>query len=131
MEVKELYIRTAKAYNNLDPGEIENLLAEGVTYESQGIILKGRQNVIEDLKARFQSLRQSGRKLYAELAVLGPQRSTKDEEITPCLILSQEVQVNRMAVIFVTVQDGLIARIEIRTDSPNWKEAQGSGLFPA
>lgn len=131
MELKELYIKTAKAYNNLDPAGLESVLAADVTYDSQGSSIKGKEKVIEDLNVKFQDLKQSGRKLYAELAILNPKLSVQEEEFKPCLILSQEVQVNRMALILVTMKDGLIDRIEIRTDSPNWREARGSGLFPA
>lgn len=133
MDEREFFIRAAKAYNNLNFAEIEPFLSEDVTYESQGSTIKGKARVAVDLKDKFQDLKQSGRRLYAELAVIPPKKRSAEnnEVITPCIILSQGVQVNRVAVIMLSVKDGIIEKIDIRTSSPHWTETQGSGIFPA
>lgn len=131
MDIKELIISVAKAYNKLDHVEIESLLADEVVYENQGVLVKGKVEVIGDMKAKFGDLRKSGRKVFAELAVLPPGKAgNRGDEIMPCMILSQAVQTNRVAVILVSSKNGLIDRIEIRTSEPHWTQAQGSGLFP-
>ncbi|HLN21595.1 MAG TPA: hypothetical protein VK213_10930 [Bacteroidales bacterium] len=134
MDEKEVYIKTAKAYNSLNLAEIEPLFSENIIYESQGTTINGKVAVAADLKAKFESLKQAGRRIYAELAILPPKNQIAagpETTVNPCLILSQGVQVNRVAVIILSSNEGVIEKIDVRTSSPHWTQAQGSGIFPA
>ena len=126
----------AKAYNNLDYKEIEVIASDNIVYESQNVFgaLNGKKEVIDYLRGKFKNMKDSNNLVFAEIGILDSQKDSNGElllsEGTLCLILSQGIKDNKVAVILVTTEDGKLARIDICSVAPHWSEAMGTGEFP-
>ena len=76
MNELELIRKVAKAYNNLDYKEIEGVASDDIIYESQNVFsaLNGKNAVIDYLKGKFQTIKDSGNSVFAEIGIVGMQR---------------------------------------------------------
>jgi hypothetical protein len=128
----------AKAYNNLDYKEIEVIADENITYSSQSVLssLNGKDEVINYLKEKFESIKRSNNLVFAELAYMGTQESwtikISDLNDEPCILLSQGSKEDKGAIILVHTNNlELVVKIEICTVVPHWSTAIGTGVYPS
>ena len=137
MNELEMTIKVAKAYNNLNFEEIEEVLSEDVIYESQNVLtpLYGKVELKTYLDEKFKLIKSSDRPVFAEMGFLGIQNKNSHNELSdyngrPCVILSQGDKENKGALILVEINNDKIERIDICTVAPNWREATSTHKYP-
>ena len=97
----------AKAWNNLDPIEFVELLAEDAHYASQYVFdeIEGKEAFTEYLAGKFKTVRNSESEVSADLAVIQKPYPGK-----PCTIL---VQGYNTSVVTFEVSNGKINRFDL------------------
>ncbi|QOD60669.1 hypothetical protein H9I45_15215 [Polaribacter haliotis] len=107
--------KLAKTYNNLNIKHIEGFLSKDVIYESQNVLepIQGRENLINYLTQKFETIKKSNNLVYAELGYLDAQKEKA------CIILSQGEKENEGALVLIESADNLITRIDICTVAPH------------
>jgi len=138
MDQINLIKKVARAYNNLDYTEIEEVSSDQIVYENQNIFfaLKGKKQVTGYLERKFNSLKNEGNLFYAEIGVVKDQNNTSFEDLmypegTPCIIVSQGKKENKVALILIEAENEKLKRIDICTVAPHWSQAAGTNEFPA
>jgi hypothetical protein len=121
----------AKAYNNLDYTEIEEMASDQIIYENQSIFnpLKGKREVTGYLKRLFDKMKNSGNLLFAEIGIVKEKSNTRFKyfesiEGSPCLIMSLGHKENKVALILIEAEGDKLARIDICTVAPHWSQAE-------
>jgi len=138
MNQVNLIKKVAKAYNNLDYTEIEEVSSDQIVYENQDVFhpLKGKQQVSRFLERKFSSVKSSGDPLFAEIGIMKDKGDSMSEhpvtnEGMPCIIVSQGKKENKVALILIEAQEDKLTRIDICTVSPHWSMAAGTNEFPS
>jgi len=120
----------ARSWNRLDPSVVAPWLADEVRYESieTELCLTGRRAVLDHLERKAGRIEEAGEaaRIRAELGWVRTAAGGRRE----CVISSQG-EVERAALFLVTLAaDGRIDRIEICTEDPDPRRAEGSGEVP-
>lgn len=132
----DLLRKVAKAYNNLDYTEIEAIASDNLVYESQEVLssLNGKEKVIDHLKGKFETINETENFAYAEIGILGSQRNSNVQVWlapgSPCIILSQGSIENKLALVFIKIENEKLSRIDICTIAPHWSQVKGTREFP-
>ena len=136
----ELITALAKAYNKLDYTEIEDFVIDNVVYESEQIMAPffGKQEVFDFIRSQFDTIRNLGVVLSAELATINIEKYSHffrfdSYSNKPCLILSasDDEKDDKPALVFITTRNGLISNILFRTRIPDFSKAVGTNQFPS
>jgi len=124
---EKLTITLSVAYNTLNYVVLENVLSENVKYESQNVMtpIIGKNNLLILLKGKFNTIKNSGNTVYAEIGHL------HGDKAKPCIILSQGTKENKGALVYVEVEERKISAINICTLAPHWSTAIPTGEYPA
>ena len=122
MNKLEIIIEVAKGYNNLDSSKIEALAADAIIYESQWVLssINSKEEVFKYLKHKFEIIKNSETKLFAEIAYFGKE---------PCIILAQDKKDNKIATLILKIKNKQISRMYI-CKVPNWRDAIGIKEYP-
>lgn len=122
MNKLEIIIEVAKGYNNLDSSKIEALAADAIIYESQWVLssINSKEEVFKYLKHKFEIIKNSETKLFAEIAYFGEE---------PCIILAQDKKDNKIATLILKIKNKQISRMYI-CKVPNWRDAIGIKEYP-
>lgn len=112
--------------NTLDTSPIEALLNEGFRYSSQWMIgeIPSKQDFLDYMKPMLESIRQSGNRVYAEIAYANAWGH--DE----CVVTAEGDKENLVACVFAHVKGGKISRIDMCGDPPP-SATMRSGEYPA
>jgi len=130
-----LCVPLAAAFNRLDVGLLEPLLAEGCSYESQSVLegLRGKADVLPFLGEKFAALRAAG------AAHLATAELAADPGGKPCVLLRQRSSafghpgLGAIAGFFRVTPaagDGRLGRMILVTSVPPPELCRGAGLFP-
>jgi hypothetical protein len=123
-------VALARSWNRLDPELLAPWLADDARYEapSAELFLFGREAVLEYLRRKMARIDEAGEaaRLRAELGWVRGSGGRR----RACVISSQGELV-RAALFLVSMgKDGRIERIEVCTDDPDPRLADGSGTVP-
>ena len=136
MDELEVIRIVARAYNNLDCSEIAAIASDDIVYASQEVrsSLNGKDKVLDLLRGKFKSIKESNFLAFAEIGILGSQRDSKIQIWlpigTPCVILSQGRKEDKVGLAFVKTEEDKITRINFCSVAPHWSQAKGTGEFP-
>lgn len=122
MNKLEIVNEIAKGYNNLDSERIEVLAADAIIYESQWVLssINSKEEVFKYLKHKFEIIKNSETKLFAEIAYFGEE---------PCIILAQDNKDNKIATLLLEIKNQHISRMDI-CEVPNWRDAIRTNEYP-
>ena len=135
----ELITALAKAYNKLDYKEIKDLVSENIVYESQRVFspLFGKNNFLEFLEPKFETIRGYGDILYAEIATIDIEKYSErfnfdNYKDKLCLLLSSnnDEKDEKPGLVFIKEENGLISNISLCPDYPDSSLAKGTGVYP-
>ena len=116
----------ARMMNTLDASHIESLLDDDFRYSSQWMMgeISSKQEFLDYIKPRLLSIKQSGGRAYAEIAII--QAWGHDE----CVVTAEGEKDNLMATVFAWVNGEKIRRIDMcHTPSPS--ETMRTGEYPS
>ena len=115
----------ARMMNTLDTSHIEPLLNDNFRYSSQWMVgeIASKQEFLDYMKPRLLSIKQSGSRAYAEIAVV--QAWGHDE----CVVTAEGEMDNLIATVFAHVTDGKIRRIDM-CSVPSPSETMRTGEYP-
>ena len=118
----EIVTEIAKGYNNLNSSTFEVLASDDICYESQWVLnaLNGKAEIFSYLKQKFETIKQSNTKLFAELAYFGED---------PCIILAQDTKENKVATLLIDITKKQISQLTI-CEVPNWRDAKKTNQYP-
>lgn len=138
MNKLELIRLLAKAYNNLDIKEIEEILSEEIIYESQNVLkpICGKNELKTYLSAKFELIKNTKNTVFAEIGFLGEEDRSNFNDLSnykgqPCIILSQGEKENKGALILIEAANNKILRIDICTIAPHWTLANRTNQYPS
>ena len=116
----------ARMMNTLDASHIEPLLKDNFRYSSQWMIgeISSKQEFLDYIKPLLLSIKQSGSRAYAEIAVI--QAWGHNE----CVVTAEGEKDNLMATVFARVKDEKITRIDM-CNVPHPSETMRTGEYPA
>ena len=116
----------ARMMNTLDASHIEPLLDENFRYSSQWMIgeIPSKQEFLDYIKPMLDSNRQSGSRVYAEIAYANAWGH--DE----CVVTAEGDKENLVASVFAHVKGGKIIRIDMCGDPPPSATIR-TGEYPA
>lgn len=116
----------ARMMNTLDISHIEPLLDDNFRYSSQWMIgeITSKQEFIDYIKPMLGSIRQSGSRVYAEIAVV--QAWGHNE----CVVTAEGEKGNLIATVFGHVKNGKILRIDM-CHVPSPSETMRTGEYPS
>ena len=122
MNKLEIVTEIAKGYNNLNSSTFEVLASENISYESQWVLnaLNGKAETFSYLKQKFETIKNSETKLFAELAYFGED---------PCIILAQDTKENKVATLLIDITNEQISQMTI-CEVPNWRDANSTNEYP-
>lgn len=138
MDHIHLIRKVAKAYNELDYTEIEEVASDQIIYENQSIFnpLRGKSEVTGYLKRMFDKMKSSGNLLFAEIGIVKKKNDSgfkylEYKDGSPCIIVSQGRKENKVALILIEAEGDKLARIDICTVAPHWSQAEVINEFAA
>lgn len=116
----------ARMMNTLDASHIEPLLDDSFRYSSQWMFgeISSKQDFLDYIKPRLLSIRQSGSRAYAEIAII--QAWGHDE----CVVTAEGEIDNLIATVFAHVKDEKIRRIDM-CSVPSPSETMRTGEYPS
>ena len=116
----------ARMMNTLDASHIELLLEDDFRYSSQWMIgeISSKQEFLDYIKPLLLSIKQSGGRAYAEIAVI--QAWGHNE----CVVTAEDDKDNLIATVFVKVKDEKIRRIDMCC-MPHPSETMRTGEYPS
>ena len=116
----------ARMMNTLDASHIEPLLDKDFRYSSQWMIgeIPSKQEFLDYMKPMLDSIRQSGSRVYAEIAVV--QAWGHNE----CVVTAEGEKGNLIATVFAHVKDEKITRIDM-CHVPFPAETMRTGEYPS
>ncbi len=116
------YNLLAHSYNTLNSEFIENILAEDMLYASQWVFdeIRGKQDFLDYLNGKFQTIRNEGSPVFAELATYRGQH---------CLVMAQGTKANLQATMLVKTDCGKITEIHMCL-VPHFSECERLGVYP-
>jgi len=129
-EMKLTEIDALRAYarmmNTLDTSHIEPLLDDNFCYSSQWMFgeIPSKQEFLDYIKPQLASIKQSGGRVYAEIAVI--QAWGHNE----CVVTAEGERDNLIATVFARVNDGKIRRIDM-CNMPSPSETMRTGEYPS
>lgn len=115
----------ARMINRLDPDELEPLLADDFTYESQMVFsaLTAKSEFMDYTRGKLDAIRRTGTKVRAEMGWL-------DYGFPgPCVVVSQGNQEDPAGLVLAKVRDGKLIRLEMCIVPPP-SSAKRSGEYP-
>ncbi len=112
----------AHAYNTLNAAFLEKILADDMLYTSQWVLeeMRGKQDFLNYLSAKFQTIMKTGSTIFAELAIYQGQH---------CLIIAQGSKANPVATLQVKIERSLITEIHM-CEVPHFSECVRVGVYP-
>lgn len=116
----------ARMMNTLDASHIEPLLDDDFRYSSQWMIgeIPSKQEFLDYIKPMLDSIRQSGSRVYAEIAVV--QAWGHNE----CVVTAEGEKDNLIATVFAHIKDEKIGRIDM-CHVPSPFETMRTGEYPS
>ena len=122
---KQALIIYAKMLHTLDSSELESFLSEGFSYSSQKVLtdMNSRDEFIEYIRPKLETIRKSKAPVYAELGVLPAYGHTD------CLIMAQGDKSNLLGVAYASVDKGKICGLALCI-VPQPQSAERSGIYP-
>ncbi len=116
----------ARMMNTLDASHIEPLLDEDFRYSSQWMIgeIPSKQEFLDYMKPMLDSIRQSGSRVYAEIAVVQAWGHSE------CVVTAEGEKGNLIATVFAHVKDEKITRIDM-CHVPSPAETMRTGEYPS
>lgn len=128
MKLKEIDALRAYArmMNTLDASHIEPLLENDFRYSSQWMLgeIASKQDFLDYIKPRLLSIRQSGSRAYAEIAII--EAWGHDE----CVVTAEGEIDNLVATVFAHVKGGKIRGIDM-CSVPSSSETMRTGEYPS
>jgi hypothetical protein len=115
----------ATMMNTLDAGAIEPLLADDFHYSSQWVLVEitSKQAYLEYIHPKLKAVRESGTKVWAEMAQL--ERGIPG----PCVVLAQESKDSLLSLVLGKVANGKLTRLDMCGAPSPWS-AKRSGEYP-
>ena len=115
----------AKMLHTLDSSEFESFLSEDFSYSSQKVLndMKSRDEFIEYIRPKLETIKKSGSSVYAELGVC-PAHGHTD-----CLIIAQGDKSNLLGVAYASVDEGKICSLALCI-VPTPDSTIRSGIYP-
>lgn len=112
----------AHAYNTRNASFLEKLLSEDMLYTSQWVLgeMRGKQEFINYLSAKFNSIAKAGSAIFAELATYRE---------THCLVIAQGSKANPVATMLVKTTGAKISEIHM-CEVPHYTECERLGIYP-
>ncbi len=122
MNKLEIVTEIAKGYNNLNSSTFEVLASDDISYESQWVLnsIYGKAEIFNYLNQKFETIKNSETKLFAELAYFGED---------PCIILAQDTKENKVATVLIDIANEQIGKMTI-CEVPNWRDAKKTNQYP-
>jgi hypothetical protein len=116
----------ASMMNTLDSSKLEPLLAADFHYESQMVFseIKSKQEYLDYINPKLETVRASGTKVWAEMAIL------TDSFSSPCVVLAQGGKENLVALVLAKVKGDFIERIDMCI-VPAPQSAKRSSEYPS
>ncbi len=116
----------ARMMNTLDTSHIEPLLEDDFRYSSQWMFgeISSKQEFLDYLKPMLVSIKQSGSRVYAEIAVV--QAWGHNE----CVVTAEGEKTNLIATVFAHVKGEKIRRIDM-CNVPSPSETMRTGEYPS
>ncbi len=115
----------ARMINRLDSAELEPLLANDFTYESQTVItpVSSKAAFLEYINEKLAAIRNSGSRVWAEMGWL-------DYGFPgPCVIVAQGSKDNLVALVLAKIRDDQLLRLDMCVVPPP-SSARRSGEYP-
>lgn len=112
----------AHAYNTRNASFLEKLLSDDLLYASQWVLeeMRGNQEFLSYLSAKFSSITKAGSAIFAELATYRG---------THCLVIAQGSKENPVATMLVKTIGSLISEIHM-CEVPHYSECERIGIYP-
>ena len=116
---------SARMMNTLDASHIEPLLDNNFCYSSQWMVgeFSSKQEFLDYIKPMLRSIRQSGGRAYAEIAII--QAWGHNE----CVVTAEGEKENLIATVFAWVNGEKIRRIDMCC-TPHPSETMRTGEYP-
>lgn len=115
----------ARMMNLASVSEIEPLLAEDFTYESQWVLtpIRGKSAFLEYIRDKLRAIARTQATVWAEMAFL---RHTFPG---PCVVMAQNDPSNLVSLVLIQVEGSRIKRLDM-CFAPGPHEAERSGEYP-
>ena len=115
----------AAMFNDSELRELENCLAQDFCYSSQMVFdeIKGKEGYLTYIKAKLLTMKESGIKVFAELAINGACSEPN------CLVLAQESMDNVVATLLIEMRANLIKRADMCI-VPSPKDVLRTRIYP-
>jgi len=115
----------AGMFNDLNSQQLKDCLDENFCYSSQMVFeeIRGKSKYAAYIDAKLKAIKESGSKVFAELAISGH----GDEP--NCLVMSQGDIENLISTLFVEVREGVIIRADM-CFLPSPLNVRRTGIYP-
>lgn len=112
----------AHAYNTRNASFLEKLLSADMLYTSQWVLeeMRGKQEFLNYLSAKFNSRTKAGSAIFAELATYRG---------THCLVIAQGSKANPVATMIVKTTGAKISEVHM-CEVPHYSECERLGIYP-
>ena len=116
----------AKMMNTFNVSQIEPLLAEDFTYESQMVFsaLESKQEFLDYIRPKLQTIQNSGATVFAEMGTVHAYGQSQ-----PCVVLAQNRKENLVALVLARVLEDKLSRLDLCI-VPSPQSAERSGEYP-
>ena len=84
--------------------------------------MKGKEVIFDYITKKIEAIKNSNDIVKAQFAYYSPSQ-------IPCIIIEQNKSDVNNALFMITEKDSLIYRIDI-CGLPNWRDAEGTGIYP-
>lgn len=125
LTTKQALTAYAQMMNSCDISNFEKLLAEDVVSTSQAVLtnITNKSDFVSYMQGKLQTIKQSNATVYAELGEIQAY-GHKD-----CVIVAQNTKDNLVAIVFITVGENQIKKIDL-CEVPPPSQAKRTGIYP-